>query len=122
MAPLASLCAPAPANTPEPFKVLRLPSAATQPVVQQSRRGRLPKHVPTLWRARLDRSGATRVLQLQAQLAFVQGESAQAYTKFMVAFSAMKAAEREVDRLSAIHKELIDLTKCLKAQLGKQHA
>lgn len=46
---------------PLPSNVLRLPGAAAEPVVQQRRHGRLPKHVPTILRT----SASAKVIDLR---------------------------------------------------------
>jgi len=97
--------------------VLRLPSADAPPVAQKARHGRLPKHIPTLWRARLDRSGLTRVIRLQAQLDMVQDACVKNYAAFKELTEQESCIVKRIAEFLVIHKELDAQRKSLKTQL-----
>lgn len=98
--------------------VVRLPHADS-PIVQQSPpRGRRPKHVLSLWRARMDRPQAINVLALEAQLALVLQAKYECYQRSKVLSLNLKEADR-LDRLNVDEYGLLDRqSESIKEQLA----
>lgn len=102
-----------------PATVIRLPSADGEAVQQHPPRGRRPKHVLSLWRARLDRSQVVTVLALQAQLALVQQTQDECNARAEVAWANLKEAERLDKLIDAELRVLGQQIKSIKAQLAQ---
>jgi hypothetical protein len=97
--------------------VLPLPGALTQPL-RQSRRGRLPKSVVSLWRARYDRSGFHQVIALELQLADIEERCLSQYRAYLEACQLEhEAAERSRLAFDA-HATLRALRSDLKQRLA----
>lgn len=98
--------------------VVRLSSADAPAVQQHPPRGRRPKHVLSLWRARLDRSQAVTVLALQAQLALVRQAQDECQQRGRVLWANLNEAER-LDKLNdAENRVLNQQLATVKAQLA----
>lgn len=87
--------------------VVRLASADGPAIQQHPPRGPRPKHVLSLWRARLDRSQAVNVLALQAQVALVQQLHKECYQRGEVLWANRKEAER-LDNLNAAEYSVLN--------------
>ena len=99
--------------------VVRLASADGPAIPQHPPRGRRPKHVLSLWRARLDRSQAVIVLALQAQLALVEQTQEECFQRGKVLWTNVREAER-LDKLNdAEFSVLNQQLATIKAQLAQ---
>ena len=99
--------------------VVRLASAGAPAVQQHPPRGRRPKHVLSLWRARLDRSQAVTVLALQAQLALVEQMQEKCFQHGKALWANLREAER-LDKLNdAEFSVLSQQLATIKAQLAQ---
>lgn len=81
--------------------LLALPGAASMPVAQQRRAGRLPKTIASLSAARRSRSVVVRVFELRAQLEFVR----QAKLENFEEFSRNNATLRELEKRVAVNAD-----------------
>lgn len=99
--------------------VVRLASA-DGPAIQQNRpRGPRPKHVLSLWRARLDRSQAVAVLALQAHLALVHRAQEECHQRGEMLWANLKEAER-LDKLNTAEYGVLNQQfATIKAQLAQ---
>ena len=98
--------------------VVRLPGADDPAIQQHPPRGRRPKHVLSLWRARLDRSQAVTVLALQAQLALVRQAQDECHQRGEMLWANLEEAER-LDKLNtAEYSVLNQQLATVKAQLA----
>ena len=100
--------------------VVRLASA-DGPAIQQNRPrgGPRPKHVLSLWRARLDRSQAVAVLALQAHLALVHRAQEECYQRGEMLWANLKEAER-LDKLNTAEYSVLNQQfATIKAQLAQ---
>ena len=99
--------------------VVRLASADGPPIQQRPPRGPRPKHVLSLWRARLDRSQAVTVLALQAQLALVEQTQEKCFQHGKALWANLREAER-LDKLNdAEFSVLNQQLATIKAQLAQ---
>ena len=99
--------------------VVRLASADGPAIQQRPPRGPRPKHVLSLWRARLDRSQAVTVLALQAQLALVEQTQEECFQHGKTLWANLKEAER-LDKLNdAEFSVLSQQLATIKAQLAQ---
>ena len=99
--------------------VVRLASAGAPAVQQHPPRGRRPKHVLSLWRARLDRSQAVTVLALQAQLALVRQTQEECHQRGEVLWANLKEAERLHKLNTAEYSVLNQQLATVKVQLAQ---
>lgn len=99
--------------------VVRLPGADGPAIQQRPPRGRRPKHVLSLWRARLDRSQALTVLALQAQLALLVQMDEESYRRGEVLWTNMNESKRLHDLNLAEGRVLNQQLLTIKAQLAQ---
>ena len=99
-----------------PATVIRLPSADGQPIQQHPSRGRRPKHVLSLWRARLDRSQALAVIALDAQIELAVEVRHACHLRCLALSEERREIERRDEAIHIEYKVLADLVKVLEAR------
>jgi hypothetical protein len=86
--------------------VIPLPGAAELPVQQVRRRGRYPKGVTPLWRARLDRAPMAQAQRLMAQLEFIRNARADTWSEWVRNQEALAEISARLSRGSAVMFDL----------------
>lgn len=99
--------------------VVRLASADGPVVQQHPPRGRRPKNVLSLWRARLDHTQAVKVLALQAQFELVQNAKDECLQRAKAAWANLKEAERLDKLIDTEYSVLKQQLEAIKAQLAQ---
>jgi len=97
--------------------VLRLPTAVAAPVQQEGRRGRHPKGITSLWRARSDRAPHARVMRLRAQLDLIRQARADSYDEMRRVNDQIDALRKRDAEIGAIYRDLVSRDEALCAEL-----
>lgn len=99
--------------------VYRLPRAGGPVVQQHPRRGRLPKCVLSLWRAKFDRSEAAAVLALEAQFKVALQAQHECFQRCMAYSLEKKEFELRNDALKIEYELLVKQMKAIEAQIAR---
>lgn len=107
---------PAAVRAAIPATVIRLPSADGQAIQQHPPRGRRPKHVLSMWRARFDRSQAVAVFALDAQIELAVEVRHACYLRGLALSKERREIERRDEAIRIEYKVLADLVRALEAR------
>lgn len=86
--------------------LLALPGAASMPVAQQRRAGRLPKTVASLRTARQARCAVVRVFELRAQLDFVRQAKRENFEEFQRNNATLRELEKRIADTRPAYEEM----------------
>ena len=99
--------------------VVRLAGADGPAIQQHPPRGRRPKHVLSLWRARLARSQAVAVLALESQCRLARQRRKECFERCLALTRERKEVERRDDVIGIEYGVLDKLVKDIEAQIAQ---